>query len=182
MKPTPDNDYDLTGMIVRPLYLGTLINVVIPAVLLFGCYYISNRLYPENYIPGFANSLFYIFSFLALAQAALALRWRNKRLEAPMVRTEQSFEHDMATELLRRLKPVFFLIAAISIWGYIYFFLTGRFVETVMFVVFSFIVFQFIRPRLGAVRKLIAYQQELVKRGEFMGGGLAEIRRQAEEE
>lgn len=182
MKLTQNHDYDLTSMIIRPLYFGTLVNVVIPAVLLFGCYYISNRLYTENHIPGFANTLFYVFSFLALAQAALALWLRNRRLEAPMVRSEQSFEHDIAAELLRRLKPVFFLIAGISIWGYIYFFLTGRFVETAMFVVFSFIVFQFIRPRFGAVRKLIAYQQELVKRGEFMGGGLAEIRRRAEEE
>lgn len=177
-----DSEYDLTGMIARPLYFGMLVNIMIPAGLLFLCYYISNRWHPENYVPGFANELFYIFCALALAQAGLALWMRNQRLELPMVRREESFEHDISTELFRRLKPVFVLIAAMSLWGVAYFFLTGRFTESVVFVVLAFVVFQLVRPRFGSVRKLIAFQQDLVKRGEFMGGGLSEIRRQAESE
>jgi len=177
-----ENEYDLTGMIAKPLYFGMMFNLMIPAGLMFLCYYVNNRFHPENHIPEIANALFYIFAALSLVQAGLVLWWRNKRLEQPMVRREESFEHDIATELFRRSKPVFLLIAAITLWGYIYFFLTGRFAESVVFVVFSFVVFQVVRPRYGSVRKLIAYQQKLVKRGEFIGGGLAAIRREVESE
>ena len=177
-----DADYDLAAMIARPLYFGMMFNIVIPAALLFGCYYLSNKTHMENYIPGIANGLFYVFGFLALGQAALALWWRNLRMAKPMVKREASFEHDIGTELFSRSKPVFLLIAAITLWGDAYFLLTGRFTESVVFVVFSFVVFQVVRPRYGSVSKLIRYQQALVDRGRLMGGGLADIRRDAEGE
>ena len=177
-----DIEYDLTAMIARPLYFGMMFNIVVPAALLFGCYYLSNKTYMENHIPGIANELFYIFALLALVQAALALWLRNQRMARPMVKREESFEHDIATELFKRSKPVFLMIAAITLWGYAYFLLTGRFTESVVFVVFSFVVFQVVRPRYGSVRKLIRFQRALVDRGRLMGGGLAEIRRQVEDQ
>ena len=177
-----DDRYDLTGMIVRPLYFGMVFNVAIPAGLLFVCYYINNKYFPENRIPELSNALFYMFCALAFVQAALALWWRNKRLEAPMVRRQESFEHDVSTALMERLRPVFLLIAAITLWGYLYFFLTGRFEESVVFVVFSFVVFQVVRPRIGSLEKLIAYQQNLVKNGRFASGTLADIRKEVEGE
>lgn len=177
-----NDDYDLAAMIARPLYFGLMFNIVIPAALLFGCHYLSSKTYMENHIPGIANSLFYVFALLALGQAALALRWRNQRMAKPMVKRQESFESDISNELLIRSKPVFLLIAAITFWGYAYFLLTGRFTESVLFVVFSFVVFQVVRPRYGSVSKLISYQQALVDRGHLMGGGLAEIRREAGDE
>jgi len=177
-----DAEYDLTAMIARPLYFGMMFNVVIPAALMFGCYYLSNKTYMTNHIPGIANGLFYVFAMAALGQAALALWWRNRKMAKPMVKREESFEHDIANELFKRSKPVFLLIAAITLWGFAYFLLTGRFTESVMFVVFSFVVFQVVRPRYGSVRKLIRYQQALVDRGRLMGGGLASIRRELDGE
>ncbi|MFQ5454378.1 MAG: hypothetical protein ACE5D6_09365, partial [Candidatus Zixiibacteriota bacterium] len=56
----------------------------------------------------------------------------------------------------------------ISLYGFIYFFLTGRFKEAVFFVVFSFLVFQIVRPRYGFIRKLIDSQKKLVERGTFL--------------
>ena len=175
-----DDQYDLTGMIVRPLYFGMVFNVVIPAGLLFVCHYIHNKYLPENHLPELSNALFYVFCALAFVQAALALWWRNKRLEAPMVRRQESFEHDISTALLERLRPVFLLIAAITLWGYLYFFLTGRFEESVVFVVFSFVVFQVVRPRIGSVEKLITYQQNLVRNGRFASGTFADIRKEVQ--
>ncbi len=173
-----DDEYDLTAMIAKPLYFGMLVNVMIPAGLLFVCYYTSNRYHPENHIPGLANALFYIFAAISLGQAGLALWWRSRRLSRPMVRRRESFEHDITTELSSRSRSIFLLIAAISLWGYVYFFLTGRFTESVVFVVFSFVVFQVVRPRYGSVGRLIAYQEKLVENGEFMPGGLADIRKE----
>ena len=88
MRPSDDIDidYDLAAMIARPLYFGMMFNIVVPAALLFGCHYLSSNSYMANHIPGIANELFYIFAFLALGQAALALWWRNRRMEQPMVK------------------------------------------------------------------------------------------------
>jgi len=176
----PTSDYDLTGMIVRPLYLGMLVNIVVPAGLLFVCYYIYNRYAPDNHIPGISNALFYIFCALSFGQAALALWWRNKKFQEPMVRSAESFEHDIGAALHERSRPVFLLIAAITLWGYVYFFLTGRLHESVVFVVFSFLVFQVVRPRYGSVNRLIAHQEQLVKNGRFVAGALADIRKEIE--
>lgn len=176
------DDCNLIALVARPLYFGMTINIIIPAVLLFGCYYISNRYHPENYVPSIANGLFYGFCLMALLQAAVAIWTRNKRLEAPMVRSAQTFEHDLGNELLKRSKPILVQIAAISLWGFIYFGLTGRFTEATVLVLFSFVVFQVVRPRYGSVRKLVAHQLQLAERSEFMAGGLAEIRREIEPE
>lgn len=180
--PRLDEEYDLTGVIARPLYFGMMFNIVVPAALLFVCYYLENNTYVENRIPGIANGLFYVFAALALVQAGVALWWRNQSLAKPMVRREESLEHDIGEELLRRSKPVFLLIAAITLWGYVYFLLTGRFTEAVVFIVFEFVVFQVVRPRYGSVRKLIDFQKALAERGHLMGGGLGAIRREIEGE
>lgn len=184
MRPSDniDTDYDLAAMIARPLYFGMMFNIVVPAALLFGCHYLNSNTYMANHIPGISNGLFYVIAFLALGQAALALRWRNRSMSRPMVKRAESFEQDIGAELLVRSKPVFLLIAAITLWGFGYFLLTGRFTESAVFVVFSFVVFQVVRPRYASVRKLIQYQQALVDRGELMSGGLADIRRDIDPE
>lgn len=170
--PRQDDDYDLTGMVAKPLHFGMFINVIIPAGLLFICYYIHNTYYPSNSIPELSNSLFYVFVVISVIQAGLALLWRNRKFDEPMIRREENFEHDMIREIATRSRPVFLLIASISIWGYIYFALTGRFQEASGFVLISFIVFQVVRPRYGSVRKLVKHQQELVKQGKFAKSSL----------
>jgi len=170
--PRQNDEYDLTGMVAKPLHFGMFINVIIPAGLLFICYYIHNTYYPSNSIPELANPLFYVFLVLSLFQAGLALWWRNRKFQEPMIRREESFEQDMIREIAARSRPVFILIASISIWGYIYFALTGRFQETSGFVLISFIVFQVVRPRYGSVRKLVRYQQELVEQGKLAESSL----------
>lgn len=165
-------EYDIMAMIAKPLYFGMMVNILLPAGLLFICYYLSNNYQLDNQIPDLANSLFYIFAFLALAQGGLALWWRNKKYAAPMIRRPETFEADFTHGLLDRSRPIFLLIASSAGWGLIYFFLTARFQEAAMFVVYSFVLFQVVRPRIGMVEKLLAEQEELVAQGRFREGGL----------
>ncbi|MBU0984104.1 MAG: hypothetical protein KKA42_09560 [candidate division Zixibacteria bacterium] len=165
-----DSDYDLAGLIARPLYFGMLVNIGLPAVLLFVCYYINQNSFVANSIPSWANQLFYVLVFVALCQSGAAIYWRWKVLQQPMVRREETFEEDIARELLVRSRPIFILIASISIWGFVYFYATGRFQETALFVIFSFVVFQVVRPRYGFVRKVIEHQKALVEAGTFYRG------------
>jgi len=166
-----DRDYNLTQIVVSPLYYGMIVNIVLPAALLFGCWWLNNNNQPENIIPEFANTLFYVFAVFSVIQAAAALWWRQRSFDQPMVRREETFEQDISQCLLKRSRPIFVLIASISAWGYLYFFLTGRFRETALFVVLSFVVFQVVRPRIGSVRKLIIHQKELVEQGRFLNDG-----------
>ena len=163
-----DDKFDLAKIIIKPLYFGLIVNVAVPMTLLMVCYYVSNNYYLENRIGTFANKLFYLFGALALAEAGLALWWRSSMFRKPMIRREETFETDFASSLLSRIRPIFLVIASICLYGYIYYFASGRFQEAVFFVVFSFVVFQVVRPRYGWVRKLISHQKSLVSHGEFL--------------
>ncbi len=161
------SEYDLAKIVAKCLYTGMAINVIIPVSLLFICYYISNNYYVSNQLGDMTKPVFYIFGILALSQAGLAIWWRGLRVNRLLVRGPDTFESDLTTNLARALKPVFFLIGSISIYGYLYFALTGMFTETVFFVILSFVVFQIIRPRYGFLEKVIARQQELTSKRFF---------------
>ena len=165
-----DDDFDLSQIIARPLYFALGVNIVLPMVLLGACFYVHTRTPLDNRVGDFANTLFYIFAFLAAGEAALAYWLRHRSLQAPMIRGEATFEEDFAEQLLVRSRPVFLVIAGISVYGYLYFYLTGRFSEAVLFVVVSFVVFQFVRPRFGGVRKILRHQKELADNGQFFSG------------
>ncbi len=167
-QPKPYDTYDLSKIIIKPLYFGLGINIAIPVGLLLVCYFFNNAGAMHNKVGDFANTLFYLFWGAALIQAGYAVWQLRKSLREPMIRHQHTFEEDFVEELVNRSRPHFVLIAAISVWGYVYFLLTGRFNETVSFVVFSFIVFQVIRPRYGSVEKLLVHQQELVDEGKFL--------------
>jgi len=166
-----DQEYDLTGMIVGPLYFGMLVNIVLPAALLFLCWWVNNNYQPENRIPDLANTIFYVFIVISLLQAAAALWWRHKSFQKPMVRRIENLESDIKQALLQRSRSVFLLIASIALWGYVYFYLTGRFQESAVFVIFSFVVFQIIRPRYGSVKKLVGQQKKLAEQGKLLQDG-----------
>jgi len=162
-----DDDYDLNRIIVRPLYFGLLSNIVLPVAGLFVCYYYNNKGPLWNRLGDSADLVFYLFLAAAVAEVALAIWWRTKLFKTPMIRTRETFEKDFSDEYLRRSRPLFFLIASISIYGYVYFYLTGQFNAAAWFVVGSFLVFQLVRPRHGLVRRLIDHQKELVDKGQF---------------
>lgn len=165
-----DDDYDLSPIIARPLYFALGVNILAPMVLLGICYYIHTNSPLDNRVGESANMLFYVFAFLAATEAAFAYWLRYRTLHAPMIRREESFVEDFSEQLLVRSRPVFLIIAGISVYGYIYFYLTGRFPEAMLFVVTSFVVFQFVRPRFGGVRKILRHQKDLADRGQFFSG------------
>jgi len=158
---------ELTPIVAKPLYFGLVVNVAIPVGLLMVCYWLNNRMYLENRLGDFANPLMYIFVAIGLAKALAALWWREKMLTQPMVRRKETFEQDVLSGFIRISRPVFLLIASISLYGYVYFFLTGRFEEAVIFVLMSFLAFQVVRPRFGKVRKVVEQQMEMVAQGKF---------------
>lgn len=169
MSLTQDNDkYDLNRIIMGPLYFGLVANVLIPMGLLLVCFYFESNASWYNRIGGSANTLFYAIGVLSVGQAGLALWWRGKLMNQPMIRRKENFEEDFRHSLMNRSKHVSLIIALIALYGFVYFMLTARFKETVFLVFFSFLIFQVVRPRFGFIRKLIARQEELVDKGQFL--------------
>ncbi len=161
---------ELHRIVARPLYFGLVCNVIIPMGLLMACFYYYKSHDLENTLGDLSNPIFYVFLVMAATEGAFAFWWRGKLLEKPMVRRKETFQQDIMSGLLRASRPVFIMIAAISLYGYIYYFLTGRFTEAVFMVLFSFLVFQFVRPRFGAVNKLIDSQYKMAQEGKFYSG------------
>ncbi len=161
-------DIDLNRIIARSLYFGLLVNIVIPVSLLFVCFFIANSGSVTDRLGGATDTVLVIFGILSLLEAAIALWWRGRLFEEPMVRSKDTLEEDIVAGVSRRSRPIFLLIASISIYGYLFFFLTGHFETAMFFVLFSFIVFQIVRPRYGMARKIVAHQMELANKGRFL--------------
>ncbi len=163
-----DNNVDYNRIIIKSLYFGMFVNILIPMAGIMLCYYADQNSWMENRVGDFSNSLFIVFAILSLLQAGYALWQKSKNFAHPMVRRVETMEQDLAEGLLKASKPIFLIIVAIAAYGFLYFYLTARFQETVFLVFFSFLVFQVVRPRLGIVRKLIDIQKALMKKGEFL--------------
>lgn len=163
-----NNDFDLSAIVIKPLYFGLFVNILIPMALLLLCYYVETHGSVHNQLGFHAGNYFYVFAVLALTQAGAALWYRMKLMARPMIRSMATAEADIKEQLLKRLRPVFIMVASISVWGVVFYFLSGRFESGLLFVVFSFIVFQFIRPRYGSVQKLIDRQTAMAERGELL--------------
>ena len=166
------SDVDLYQLMAAPLYVGLFVNVLLPMGLLFLCYYANQNFWVTNQVGDFADPLFWVAGILSIGQAGFALWWRTKRLQQPMIHRKETFQGDLKANLVRLLRPVFYLIAGISLYGFLYFYLTGRFDEAVFIVVFSFLVFQVVRPRMGMIKKIVSHQEELVKQNRFAPGSL----------
>jgi len=165
-----DHDLDYNMLIARPLYFGLGVNVVLPAALIFLCYYIDQHGGVSNKVGDSYQLLFYFFCVLAAAEAGLALWWRQKLMAKPVVRSKETFAFDIADGLVRISRPVFLVIAGISLYGVAFYFLTGHFKESVILVLISFIIFQLVRPRHGQVKKFVETQRKLVDQGQFLAG------------
>lgn len=161
------DDIDINRIISRPLYFALLVNVVLPMAGLFFCYYQDQSSTFSNTMGDFADIFFYLLCALALGHAAYGLWWRFKLNKTPMVRRVETFEEDISDFLNRKTRPIFLVVAAICLYGFLFFVLTGRFNEVVFLVFFSFIVFQVVRPRYGMIRKILKIQSDMVDRGEF---------------
>ena len=85
MKRTIDFDkYDLNHIIIKPLYTGLVINILIPMAFILICYYLDNNQSLYNRIGDSAYGLFIVLAVLSAAQTVYALLMRNKMMSTPM--------------------------------------------------------------------------------------------------
>lgn len=161
------NKYDINSIIIKPLYLGLTLNILIPAGLIYFCYYLNSEGNRFNQVGEFAYTLFIVIAVVSVIQAAAAFYLRNQLLKTPLIKNEETFSSDMTEALMKRSVRMFILVMLISVYAFAYYMFSAKFDEALMLVVFSFVVFQVLRPRHGFARKLVEKQEEFVKNGKF---------------
>ena len=79
-----DLGVDLHRILAKSLYFALVVNVLLPAALLYLCHYLANNYYPPNRIDEMANPLFYVFAALTVIQGALSWWWGRQLQSRPI--------------------------------------------------------------------------------------------------
>lgn len=162
MIQTDDRNVDVDLLHTRLLYLGLVMNVFIPVILLFlGIFLRSEGL--SGHLPGGLNMLFWILMALSLGGIPILYLVRKKTLSARTV-YHQSHPQADAQQLLFRWATVIFCLAfSPTIYGLVYFIMGGaveRFVLLAAITLFCFILF---KPKLEEVHSFVVNEHEVVE-------------------
>lgn len=157
---------DLTSVIVKPLYMGLLMNLLTPVVFLGVAYYLDETGGRDLPIQETRlNLLFWVLTAAAIVDGAVAYFLKRKLFFKPLIRSRESFADDFAAGVFRVSLICYSLGMAIAVYGLAFFFLGGEFVHLFFFVFLSFITFQVVRPRMGFLEEVLAAQEKLVEEG-----------------
>jgi len=160
---------DINAVLIKPIYIGLLINALIPVAIVGIAYYfeqgggIKPSVSPET-----IELFFWIFIGLTAIDGGLVIFLKQKLFFAPFIKSKESFEEDFAQGFFSKSIICFALIAVIAIYGLIMYILGGTFNQLLLLVLISFIAFQIIRPREKFAEKVLAAQEHLVEQGQFL--------------
>ncbi len=166
-----ENKYgiDLYAILVKPVYIGLLINILIPSIILFVAYYLdrSGAYHPPTQPPPELNVIFFVFLALSLAQGGVGLFLKHKFFMSPMIQSKGTFAEDFSKRTMTLSLIGYAFGDAIVIYGIIIYVLGGTFRQMALFVFIAFIAFQLIRPRLGFMKKALEAQEKFVEAGQY---------------
>ncbi len=161
-------DIDLNAVLIKPLYLGLLINIFIPVVIIGVAYYIeeggglTSTMAPEN-----LELIFWILIAVAVIDGAVAIFLKQKLFFTPMIKSKESFTEDFKQGFFSKSIVCHSLTAAIAVYGLVVYILGGTFNQLLFLVFISFIAFQLVRPRIKFSEKVLAAQERFVEEGQF---------------
>jgi hypothetical protein len=160
---------DINHILVKPIYIGLLMNIFVPVTLLAVAYFLDKSRAAEPMNPAEnLNIFFWALAALSIIDGAAAIYFRQKRFFSPMIRSKDKFEEDLAQGTFIASIICYSFTSAISIYGLVMYLLGGTFMNFMFFVFLSFVAFQLVRPRHGFMEKVIAAQEKLVDRGQFL--------------
>jgi len=164
-------DVDINKVLVKPLYVGLLMNIFIPVVILGIAYYLDQNGGAKEAVPNRTlGTLFWVFVVLAIAEGGTAILLKQRLFFSPMISSRESFEEDLTSRFFAASLTCFAVTTGITIYGLVYYLLGGSFRELLLFVFISFIAFQFVRPRLRFMEKVVAAQEKFIGEGRFYQG------------
>ncbi len=160
---------DINAVLIKPIYIGLLINALIPVAIVGIAYYfeqsggMTSSMSSEN-----LEFIFYIFAGLGVVDGGLAIFLKQKLFFSPLIKSKESFVEDFMQGFFAKSIVCYAIIAAIAIYGLVMYFLGGTFNQLLFLVLMSFIAFQIIRPRAKFAEKVLAAQEQFVEQGRFL--------------
>jgi hypothetical protein len=162
-------EIDLNAILVKPLYLGLLINIFVPAVVVGIIYFMEDAAGQiSSGISEESRLLFFILMGVAIIDGGLAIYIKHKRGSVPLVRSRESFEEDIGTAMFRTSLICTAITSSISLYGLVIYLAGGTFDQLLFMVFISFVAFQLIRPRHGYLKKVISEQERMIGQGRFL--------------
>jgi len=162
-------DIDINAVLVKPLYMGLLINIFVPGILVLIAYLKSESIGLSTGISlSNMDTLFWVFLIVAVADGGIAIFLRQRFFMTPMIRTRETFAEDITAGAFKASIVCYALTTSIAIYGFVYFLISQRFNAFFIFVFISFIGFQIIRPRHGFLKKVIEAQKRYVDENRFL--------------
>jgi len=163
-----ERSIDLNAVLIKPLYVGLLINIFIPVVIVGVAYYIEESGGLAASANEYLGLIFWILIGVAVADGAVAIILKQKLFFNPCIITKGTFEEDFKRAFFTNSIICNFLTAAIAIYGLAVYLLGGTFNQLLFFVFISFIAFQLIRPRIKFAEKVLAAQEKYIEEGRFL--------------
>jgi hypothetical protein len=162
-------DVDINHILVKPVYFGLLMNIFVPVLILGIAYYLENSGGAQGTIQkSELNIFFWALAAVSLGDGVIAIYFKHKNFMAPMIRSKETFEEDLAWGVFTRSIICYSMTTAIAVYGLVFYFFGGSFMHLFFFVFLSFIAFQLIRPRYGFIEKVLAAQEKHVEEGRFL--------------
>ncbi|MFH2036113.1 MAG: hypothetical protein ABIJ45_06890 [Candidatus Zixiibacteriota bacterium] len=160
-------DPNINSLLIKPLYLGLLMNMFIPVVIILIGYYLNNQSLESKATDGTLSLIFWIFVGVSAMDGGVAFYFKQKLFFQPMIYSRETFDDDLKNGIFTNSIVCFALTTSISIYGLVYFLIENDFKQMIFFVFISIIAFQLVRPRPGFLKKIVAHQEELMTQGRF---------------
>jgi hypothetical protein len=163
-----ERQIDLHKLLVRPLYLGLLMNIFVPVLILAIAYYIDVSGGRSSTVPDETlNILFWALAIVSVIDGIAALFIKQKLFFLPMIQSKETFEDDLTTRVTTVSIICYSMTTAIAVYGFVLYLFSGKFDHLLLFVFISFIAFQLIRPRFKFMQKVVEAQEKYVAEGRF---------------
>ncbi len=165
------HDVDINAILIKPLYMGMLINIFFPMTLLIVAYFMSQSSGQDVMkITSKWDVIAWVFLAVAVVDGIVAILLRQKLFMVPLIRSEASFEDDLKAGAFRVSMTCYAMTTAISIYGFVLFLIGGDFRTMFLFILMSFIAFQLVKPRRGFIEKVIQAQERHLAEGRTFTG------------
>jgi len=160
---------DLNRLLLKPVYIGLLMNILVPVILLGIVYYLDSNGYQKGSMKtNLYNIMFWVFCAVAIIEGILAFVFKQRLFFSPMIKANETFEEDLTSGFLTSSIVCYAFTSAIAIYGFLLFFMGGPFETAGLFVLISLIAYQFVRPRFKFAEKVVEAQEKLVAEGRFL--------------
>jgi hypothetical protein len=163
-----ERQIDLHKLLIRPLYLGLLMNIFVPVLILGIAYYIDVSGGRSSTVPDETlNIIFWALAIVSVLDGIAAVLIKQKLFFQPMIRSKETFEEDLTTRVTTASIICYSMTTSITLYGFVLYLFSGKFDHFLLFVFISFIAFQLIRPRYKFMERVVQAQEKHVTEGRF---------------